>query len=114
MQIFSSLDQFDFHHTLEERKGLSIVFFSSSSCASCAYWKQLLDQYRARHPEVEIFEIDAKRDQALAEEFSIFHLPALFLYANGAFRSELQCEADLEKLDEAIDEAMNQPPKELP
>lgn len=114
MQTFSSLDQFDFHHTLEERKGLSIVFFASSSCASCAYWKQLLGQYRARHPEVEIFEIDAKRDQALAEEFSIFHLPALFLYANGAFRSELQCEANLEKLDESIDDAMSQPPKELP
>lgn len=114
MQIFPSLSQFDFHHTLEESKGINLVFFTSSTCSSCAYWKQLLGRYRMRHPEIDVFEVDAKQDEALAQEFSIFHLPALFLYANGAFRAELQCEARLEKLEDAIDEALNNPPQELP
>ena len=114
MQTFSSLSQFEFHHTLEERKGISIVFFSSDTCASCAYWKQLLGTYLTRHPEVEVFSVDAKQDQALAQEFGIFHLPALFLYANGAFRSELQCEANIDTLEDTIDEALINPPQELP
>jgi thioredoxin-like negative regulator of GroEL len=114
MQSFAALNQFDFHHTLQECKGLSIVFFSSESCASCAYWRQLLSRYQARHPEVGVFEVDAKLDQALTEEFGVFHLPALFLYANGAFRSEIQCEANMDKLEGAIDEALINPPTELP
>ncbi len=114
MQTFPTLNQFDFHHALEERSGISIAFFTSTSCASCAYWRQLLDTYRGRHPGVEVFEIDAKRDLALAEEFSIFHLPALFLYTNGAFHSELQCEASLPTLEGAIEKALASPPQELP
>jgi len=114
MPALSSLNQFDFHHTLEERTGLSIVFFSSASCASCAFWKQLLGKYKERHPETAVYEVDAKQDQALAEEFSLFHLPALFLYSDGAFRSELQCEANLDKLDVAIANALRNPPQELP
>jgi len=114
MHALRTLNQFDFHHTLEDRKGQSIVFFSSSSCASCSFWKQLLGKYQERHPETAVYEVDAKQDQALAEEFSLFHLPALFLYADGAFRSELQCEANLEKLDEAINQALRNPPQELP
>ena len=114
MPALSSLNQFDFHHTLEERKGQSIVFFSSSSCASCSFWKQLLGNYKVRRPDIEVYEVDAKQDQALAEEFSLFHLPALFLYADGAFRSELQCEANLDKLDAAVALALQNPPQELP
>jgi thiol-disulfide isomerase/thioredoxin len=114
MQTFPALTQFDFHHALEERAGVSIAFFTSSSCASCAYWRQLLDTYRSRHPEVEVYEVDAKRDLALAEEFSIFHLPALFLYSNGTFHSEIQCEASLPKLEATIDEALAKPAQELP
>jgi hypothetical protein len=74
----------------------------------------LLDTYRARHPDVEVYEVDAKRDLALAEEFSIFHLPALFLYSNGMFHSGIQCEASLEKLERAIADALAKPPQELP
>lgn len=114
MPTFPTLSQFDFHHTLEAHKGVSIAFFTSTGCASCAFWKLLLTKYCLQYPEVTVYEIDAKQDQALAEEFSLFHLPALFLYSNGVFRSELQCEARLEKLTEAIADALNQPPQEMP
>ncbi len=114
MQSFPALTQFDFHHALEDRSGLSIAFFSSSSCSSCAYWRKLLEQYRDQHPDVEIYEVDAKRDLALAEEFNIFHLPALFLYTDGEFHSEIQCEASLRKLESAIDVALASPAQELP
>lgn len=114
MQTFQVLTQFDFHHALEDTRGLAVVFFSSSSCASCGYWRKVLDAYREVHPEVEIFEVDAKRDLALAEEFSLFHLPALFLYSDGAFHSDLQCEAGVEKLEAAIEVALKRPAQELP
>lgn len=112
--MLSTLNQFDFHHTLEARKGRSIVFFSSSSCRSCAFWKQLLVTYKERHPEMEVYEVDAKRDQALAEEFGLFHLPALYLYSDGAYHAELQCEADLKKLELAVDTALRNPAQEVP
>ena len=112
--MLATLNQFDFHHTLEERRGLSIVFFSSTSCASCSFWKQLLGNYKQRHPEIEVYEVDAKQDQALAEEFNLFHLPALFLYADGAFHAELQCEANFEKLDASINAALRNPAQEAP
>lgn len=110
----STLNQFDFHHTLAAQKGQSIVFFSSLGCASCSFWKQLLEKYKEQHPETAVYEVDAKQDQALAEEFSLFHLPALFLYAHGAFHSELQCEATLDKLNTAIHDALRNPPQEAP
>ena len=112
--MLSTLNQFDFHHTLEAQKGLSIVFFSSASCASCSFWRQLLRKYQASHPETAVYEVDAKQDQALAEEFDLFHLPALFLYTDGAFRAELQCEADFKKLDAAISDALRNPAQEAP
>lgn len=112
--MLPTLNQFDFHHTLEARRGLSIVFFSSASCASCSFWKQLLGKYQASHPGTVVYEVDAKQDQALAEEFSLFHLPALFLYSDGAFHAELQCEAHFEKLDTAINDALRNPAQEAP
>lgn len=114
MPVFSTLNQFDFHHRLEARTGLSIVFFTSRSCASCSFWRRLLGTYKQRHPEVEVYEVDAQQDQALAEEFGLFHLPALFLYADGAFRAELQCEANLEKFETVIDAALRAAPQEMP
>lgn len=61
-----------------------------------------------------VYEVDAKRDQALAEEFSLFHLPALYLYSDGAYHAELQCEADLEKFEHAVDRALRLPAQEVP
>lgn len=114
MAAVRPLEQFEFHQTLDHTRGMALVFFSSSECSSCRYWEQLLDEYSRKYLDVRIFKVDAGRDQALTQEFGVFHLPALFLYMDGEFRAELQCEATLVALRTAIAQAMSAPPQEMP
>jgi thioredoxin-like negative regulator of GroEL len=114
MSAVHAIEQFEFHQTLESTAGTAIVFFSSRECLSCRYWQQLLEHYSKLHSDVHIFKIDAGQDQALTEEFNVFHLPALFLYHNGEYHSALQCEATLEALEQGIKTALAAPAEEMP
>jgi thioredoxin 1 len=111
---FPGLTQFDFHHTIEELRGTSLVIFTSEGCASCRHWRRLLGDYRARHPDVRIFEVDAQRDLALTREFEVFHLPALFVFRDGAFHGGVQSEARVDALAIALARALAAPPQESP
>ncbi len=108
------LEQFEFHQTLESTAGDSLVVFSSNECASCKFWEQLLNEYQGSHPGLNIFRIDTGKDQALAEEFDVFHLPALHLYHNGEYHSEVQCEAKLPSIERAIKQALAAPAQDCP
>lgn len=114
MAAVSPLEQFEFHQTLESTPGIALVFFSSKECLSCRYWEQLLERFCHKHPDIQVFKIDAGLDQALTEEFDVFHLPSLFLYRDGRFHSPLQAEARLEALETAITEALESPAQEMP
>ena len=114
LSVFESLSQFDFYEKLEKEHGVSLVFFSTDNCASCHYWEQLLWKYKSSLADVNIYRVDAARDQALTEEFEIFHLPALFLFLDGRFHSEVQCEAKLSVLTDHIEMLRLKPAQELP
>lgn len=114
MTALTQLDQFDFHHVLEEVPGPALVLFTAPACSSCQHWKQLLAAYRRDHPELAIFMADVQRDQALAAEFELFHLPAVFLFRDGHFHREIQCEARAPALEQAIATALAAPAQELP
>ena len=114
MGTFTPLDEFGFHHKLAGTRGLALVMFTSTGCGSCRAWKQLLGAYHAQHPDLALFEVDAGHAQALAREFSVFHLPALFLYRDGHFHYALQSEAHPEKLRAAILAALAAPAQESP
>jgi len=114
MAALQVLDQFEFHQTLESTPGTSIVFFSSAECNSCRYWEELLDQFCKKHPDISVFKIDAGLDQALTEEFDVFHLPSLFLYHKGKYHSALQSEANLEILEESISKSLESAAEEMP
>ena len=111
---FPQLDQFEFHHRLAHTAGVAVVLFTSRGCASCRAWKKLLAEYRRKHTEILVFEVDAERDLALAREFNVFHLPALFLYVGGRYHCELQCEAKPETLHAALTAALAAPAHEPP
>jgi len=114
MTAVSALEQFEFHQTLESTAGIAIVFFSSKECMSCRYWDNVLDQFCKQHSDVSIFKIDAGLDQALTEEFDVFHLPSLFLYHNGKYHSALQSEANVSALEVSINQALESPAEEMP
>ncbi|OOZ41365.1 hypothetical protein BOW53_04100 [Solemya pervernicosa gill symbiont] len=109
-----SIEEFEFHHTLEATPGLSIVFFTGVGCASCRHWKRLFETQPPDFPDLQLFEVDAERSQALTREFDVFHLPALFLYRDGQFHRPLQAEASPQGLQRAIELALELPSEEAP
>lgn len=111
---FTALDEFGFHHALAATRGSALVIFTGQGCSSCRAWKRLLLDYAARQPELQLFEVDAGHAQALAREFGVFHLPALFLYRDGRYHGALQSEARPEALEAAFRAALAAPPQEAP
>jgi len=114
MGAFTPLDEFGFHHALAGTRGIALVIFTGAGCSSCRAWKLLLAAYCTQHPDLALFEIDAGHAQALAREFNVFNLPALFLYRDGHFHSALHSEAHPEKLRAAIEAALATPAQEAP
>lgn len=107
------LDQFSFYPALAEIPGPALVLFSAAACGSCRHWKQLLEGFSCSDG-VPVFEVDAGIDQALAREFELFHLPALFLFVDGDYHSPLQCEASLPAVRTALAAALLLPAEEAP
>ena len=112
--MFENLNQSDFHHRLAELQNPSLVFFTSKDCGSCRHLKAILTSVQQLNPDWHIFEVDAQIEMGLTREFEIFHLPALFLFANGDFHAELRCESVPGAIQRAVRDALQQPPQEAP
>jgi thioredoxin-like negative regulator of GroEL len=107
------LTEFDYHHTLARTPGASLVLFSSPDCGTCRKVEKLLpaavgDTIRA------CYKVNVQQATALARQYDLFHLPALFLYKDGHFHAALQSEVTPEKLRVAIEAALGQPAEEEP
>jgi thioredoxin 1 len=112
--MLTAIDEFNFHRTLADSPGTSLVIFTSPGCGACRAWKQILNEYRERNNDVRMFEVDAADALALTREFDVFHLPALFLYRDGRFHAALQAEAQVDKLHAALVGALSAPPEDAP
>jgi thioredoxin 1 len=107
------LTEFDYHHTLARTPGASLVLFSSPDCGSCRKVERLLpaavgDAIGA------CYKVDVQQATALARQFDLFHLPALFLYRDGHFHAALESEITPARLQEAIRAALARPAEEEP
>ncbi|MDH5546537.1 MAG: thioredoxin family protein [Gammaproteobacteria bacterium] len=111
---YKPLDQFTFHHILSEAPGTSVILFWKKSCSSCAYWRKLLLEFQQQNRNIRLFDVDVELDPGLAEEHEIFHLPAIYVYRDGDYYGEVQCEAHLGNLQECLNRALSQPPQEMP
>jgi len=122
MSFVKELDEFNFFESIENSKGLVLVFFTGPHCASCHHLKSLLnseaqqftDHFKKTRHDFNAYEIKADKAAALVNEFGVFHLPSMYLYQNGQFHCQLQAEAITTKLVEAIDKALQQAPQEEP
>ncbi len=116
------LDEFNFHQTISDSSGIVLVFFTGSHCASCHHLRDLFTDniqilnkhFSENNLHFNVFEIKANKANALANEFSVFHLPSLFLYQNGQYHCELQTQAHPQKIIEAISLALLKPAEEEP
>ena len=114
MTQIQCLDQFNFHHVLEETRGLALVFFTGPYCGACHALRRGLAAYLEASEDVQVFEVDAECDPGLAREFEVFHLPSLFLYVEGRYHCELRSEPRVTEIGQAVAAALQQPAREAP
>ena len=90
-----------------------MVLFSAPHCGACRAWKQLLPQALAELAAV-FFEVDVSEATGVARYFGIFHLPTVYLYRDGRFHAELQCEAQPEAIRHKARQLLAAPPQDEP
>lgn len=78
-----------------------MVLFSAPHCGSCRAWKRLLPAALAGLAD-SLFEVDVGEATGVARYFGIFHLPTIYLYRDGHFHAELQCEAQRDVIREVV------------
>ncbi|MGE5319188.1 MAG: hypothetical protein ACM3KD_03310, partial [Hyphomicrobiaceae bacterium] len=59
-------------------------------------------------------EVDVSEATGVARYFGIFHLPTVYLYSNGQFHAELQCEARPDAIRHAAQLLLAAPPQDEP
>jgi thiol-disulfide isomerase/thioredoxin len=112
--LLPQLDQFDFHAALADMTGPTLIMFSSPDCGGCRHLRGVLREVTVREPGWLVFEVDAQRDPALANEFEVFHLPTVFLFNKGEFHCQLEAEAGTVAIISATRSALLQPAGEAP
>lgn len=106
------IDEFHFHARLRQTPGAALVLFSSPDCGSCRQVERRLPA--AVGPDIALYKVDVQKSTALARQYEVFHLPALFLFRDGHYHAKLECEVTPEKLERAIEAALAGPAQEEP
>jgi thioredoxin 1 len=107
------LTEFDFHPTLAQSPGVSLVLFSGPDCGTCRLVEKRLPQC-VEGMAVALYKVDVQQSTALAREYDVFHLPALFLFVDGVYHAPLHSEVALPKLQQAIAAALALPAEDEP
>ena len=90
-----------------------MVLFSAPRCGACRAWKQLLPSALSDQARV-FYEVDVSEATGVARYFDIFHLPTVYLYRDGQFHAELQCEARLDSIRLAAHQLLIAPAQDEP
>ncbi|MEQ1663475.1 MAG: thioredoxin family protein [Thiobacillus sp.] len=110
---FTHLSEGGFHARLDACPGVAAVLFTAPHCGSCHVWKRLLPAALAGIAE-HFFEVDAAEATGVVRYFGIFHLPTIYLYRDGLFHAELQCDARLPAIRQAALNALHAEAAEEP
>ena len=110
---FERLAEGTFHARLASSSGLAVVLFSAPHCGACCAWKQLLPSALADQADV-FYEVDVSEATGVARYFDIFHLPTVYLYRDGQFHAELQCEARPDSIRQTTHQLLNTPAQDEP
>ena len=108
------LDEFRFYRILSETPGTSLVFFTAPGCGACRVLRHALAQLCRLEPALQLFEVDAGHSLALAREYEVHHLPAMFLFQDGQYHCPLHSYPEPAQLQRAIALALSQPAQDAP
>jgi thioredoxin-like negative regulator of GroEL len=113
LPAFSRLAEGDFHACLAASPGMAVVLFSAPHCGACRAWKGLLPDALSGLTHA-LFEVDVSEATGVARCFGIFHLPTVYLYRDGRFHAELQCEARQAAIRQAVQSLLAAPAQDEP
>jgi thioredoxin-like negative regulator of GroEL len=113
LPTFSRLAEGDFHPRLAAVTGIAVVLFSAPQCGSCRAWKRLLPDALSGSTQA-LFEVDVSEATGVARYFEIFHLPTIYLFRDGHFHAELQCEARPDDIRQAVQSLLAAPAQDEP
>jgi thioredoxin 1 len=113
LPAFSPLAEGEFHARLAATAGVAVVLFSAPACGACRGWKQLLPTALAGRVNA-LYEVDVSEATGVARYFGIFHLPTLYLYRDGLFHAELQCEAQQDAIRQTVQCLLATPAQDEP
>ena len=89
------------------------MLFSAPHCGACRAWKRLLPEALAGFTDA-LYEVDVSEATGVARYFGIFHLPTVFLYRDGGFHAELQCETQREAIRRTARDLLAAAPQDEP
>ncbi|WP_137936371.1 thioredoxin family protein [Chitinivorax sp. B] len=110
---FQTLHGGHFHQTLHQLTGIALVLFGQPGCGTCRHVEQQLPVVADKLVQ-HLLKVDVQRDPAIGREFNLFHLPALFIYRDGHFHAELQCEMTRSALAHTLMARLTEPAQEAP
>ena len=113
MTQLDQLTEFDFYRRLAASSGVSLVLFSGPDCGACRRAETMLSEALAG-TEVHLFKVDVQKSMALAREYEVFHLPALFLFVDGHYHAPLHNALSPAALRQAVAAALQSPSQEAP
>ena len=108
-----ALDEFRFYAALEDVAGPAVVLLTAPHCGSCRAFHLGLSRL-ADEDALMVFAVDAGMNPGLTQAYEVFHLPALFLFIDGRYHAELQCDPTPAALRAAIAHAQRQPAQDPP
>ena len=89
------------------------MLFSAPHCGACRAWKRLLPEALADFTDA-LYEVDVSEATGVARYFGIFHLPTVYLYRDGRFHAELQCDARQEAIRRTARDLLAAAPQDEP
>ena len=113
MPRFETLTEFDFYCTLARAGGASLVLFGGPGCSACRRAELLLPQ-ALDGAVAHLFKVDVQQSTALAREYEVFHLPALFLFVDGHYHAPVPSALTRSALRQAVAAALQSPSQEAP
>jgi thioredoxin-like negative regulator of GroEL len=113
LPAFTRVPEGEFHARVAESSGMAVVLFSAPHCNACRAWKRLLPDALSGLADM-FYEVDVSEATGVARYFDIFHLPTVYLYRDGHFHAELQCEARREAIRETVRRLLAAPAQDEP
>ncbi len=88
----------------EVKEGVVLVDFFADWCGPCKMLAPILETFSVKHPNVKVLKVNVDEEQELAMKYSIMAIPTIMVYKDGKQVDVKQGFANLELLEEMIEE----------